>query len=372
MKIGHILEGTTENISLLKDVVSLIVANLPEYFVLDTEYEIYGSKLQAKGNVNYTLTDLETKYPKFAEIIKYIGETHFVFPYYRENRRVKTYGEYSSVDNQVFVNLAAIANSDDEKLKKSTLLGDRNNIYGFIPVLVHEVRHIIQHRHYPDHFFSRGRQGEYTTREIEIDAMWHNILDTYDPAKFKNARAYTTVIMNDLKNTRTLTAKQEELYTKKTINYYTNPKLSEPKLNTKERLVSYITKQVPKNIISLLQTRLDKGSRGDVIDFDLRKVSGYNYKNFLFPIPRIYGMLNTTLSSGVTNNVFQKNMLFLVPSLVLTGGDKKIAKDIVKYMKVVHNYTPREAIDSLDTGISPDSFDLEHLRSHMRQIYLNL
>ncbi len=372
MKIEQIIyEGTTENMAVIRDITNLVVANLPEIIPIEDTVILSGYDLVATPDANYTLKDLIKKYPSQTKTLKYMEETIFSFPHYRSNVGVKTFGQYAYLDNEITINVAAIAQWTDSIATKK-LIEDRYNIYGLIPVLFHEIRHVFQNKTYDDHFYGKGRQGDYKKRDIEIDAMWHNILETYPVVKFKNAKAYATVVMNDLKNHRDITPKQEKHYWYKTIKYYLNPELDKPSKNTAERLEDYIVNTVPKNLLQLLSQRLPRDTRNNVTEFDLRQLPSYSRENkwFLFPVPRVWGSISNVLNGRNDKpNAFQKNMVYLLSSLVLTSGDKKIARDIAKYMTKVHNYTPQEAISSIGEGIPSGQWDMNQIADHMKSVF---
>lgn len=372
MKIEQIIyEGTTENMAVIRDITNLVVANLPEIIPIEGNVILGGYDLVATPDANYTLNDLIKKYPSQAKTLKYMEETIFSFPHYRTNVGVKIYGQYSYLDNEITINVAGIAQWSDS-IEKKKLIDDKYNIYGLIPVLFHEIRHVFQNKTYDDHFYGKGRQGDYKQRDIEIDAMWHNILETYPIKRFKNAKAYATVVMNDLKTHRDITPKQEKHYWYKTIKYYLNPELDKPQKNTAERFEDYIVNKVPKNLLQLLSQRLPHDTRNNITEFDLRRLPSYSRENkwFLFPVPRVFGSVNNILSGKNDKpNAFQKNMVYLLASLVLTSGDKKIARDIAKYMTKVHNYTPQDAISNIGEGIPSDQWDMNQIADHMKSVF---
>lgn len=364
-----VYEGTAENMSFIRDITALVLANMPDMITRDTEPSIYGDDMQSKNAAPYTLEDLKKKYKKHDKVIDYLKDTNFVFLHNSANLNVQTFGVYSSNKNQIMINVTGIAKTTDDVSKENLLKDSKNNSFGLIPVLFHEIRHAVQQIEYTDHFLGKGRSGDYKKRDIEIDAKWHDTLETYDIKYFKNPKAYATAVMNDLKGERDLTPKQEKHYWYKTIKYYLNPNISQPHSNTRERLEQYITTKVPQNILQLLLARLDRDTRGNITDLDLRRIPAYKYKNFFFPVPRVWGAVSGALSDGSAKNNFQKNMIYLLTAAVLTSGEKKIADDIVKYMKKVHNYTPQEAISSLSEGIPPELFDVEHVKQHMRNVF---
>ena len=374
MNINMITEGTAENMAIIRDITKLVLSNLPNTFSESKSFTKNGFEFTATATAPYTMEDLKEKYKSKEKVIKHLEETTFEFINYPENAKVKTYGQYAYVDNTITINLAGIAYridaiEPDNSIKIEKLLKEKNSSFALIPVVFHEIRHAFQKTDYTQHFFGKGREGEYKKREIEIDAMWHDSLEAHDINYYKNAKAYATVVMNNLKSERELTPEQEKHYWYKTIKYYLNPTMTEPRKNTRERLEQYVTKQIPKNILQLFISRLDRNTRGDITDLDLRRIPGYKYKNFFFPVPRIWGAVTGTLKDGGARNNFQKNMIYLLAAAVLTSGESKIAQDIVKYMTKVHNYTPQQAIASLDEGIPPELFDIEQVRQHMRNIY---
>lgn len=364
-----VYEGTAENMSFIRDITALVLANMSDTIYRDTDRSIYGDDLKSKNAAPYTLEDLKKKYKKHDKVIDYLKDTSFVFLHYPPNLNVTTYGAYDYGENRITLNITAMAKTTDDVSKEQLLKDSKNNSYGIIPVLFHEIRHAVQQIEYTQHFLGKGRSGDYKKRDIEIDAKWHDTLETYDIKYFKNPKAYATAVMNDLKGERDLTPKQEKHYWYKTIKYYLNPEIDKPHANTRERLEQYITTKVPQNILQLLNSRLDHDTRGNITDLDLRRIPGYNYKNFFFPVPRVWGAVTGALSDGNARNNFQKNMIYLLAAAVLTSGESKIAQDIVKYMTKVHNYTPQQAIASLDEGIPPELFDIEQVRQHIKNIF---
>jgi len=305
-----VYEGTAENMSFIRDITALVLANMSDTIYRDTDRSIYGDDLKSKNAAPYTLEDLKKKYKKHDKVIDYLKDTSFVFLHYPPNLNVKTYGAYDYGENRITLNITAMAKTTDDVSKEQLLKDSKNNSYGIIPVLFHEIRHAVQQIEYTEHFLGKGRSGDYKKRDIEIDAKWHDSLETYDIKYFKNAKAYATAVMNDLKDERDLTPKQEKHYWYKTIKYYLNPEIDKPQQNTRERLEQYITTKVPQNILQLLNNRLDRDTRGNITDLDLRRIPAYNYKNFFFPVPRVWGAVTGALSDGNARNNFQKNMIY--------------------------------------------------------------
>jgi len=375
MKINMITEGTAENMAIIRDITKLVLSNLPSKFYPENDFSKFGHQLEPTKVAPYTIDDLAIKYKSKEDILNYITDTRFDFSYYDDNKKIKTYGQFATNTNVITINLSGIAykfnaiDPDDETLTVSKLLSEKNSSYSLIPVLFHEIRHAFQSADHPSHFMGKGRRGEYRKRDIEIDALWHDSLEAHDINYFKNPKAYATVVMNNLKDERELTPKQIKHYWYKTIKYYLNPAITDPIKNTRERLEHYVTINVPKNILQLFNTRLNKNTRGDITDLDLRRIPNYNYKNFFFPVPRIWGAVTGALKDGNARNNFQKNMIYMLCAVLLTQGENKIAKDIVKYMTKVHNYTPQQAISSLDEGIPPELFDINQVKQHMKTIY---
>lgn len=366
MKIKNIIESTTENMSIIRDITKLVLSNLPETISAETIINLDMNNIKSTNIAPYTFDDLKKKYKNKEHIIQNLKEITYIFPNYESNVSVKTYGEYHDAFNAIVINVSGIAKKSGD-IKKSELLADKNNSFALIPVMFHEIRHAYQNAHYNWHFTGKGRSGDYRKRDIEIDAKWHDVLETYDIKYFKNAKAYATAVMNELKNQRDLTPKQEKHYWYKTIKYYTNPEISQPSKTTRERYDEYIFTTIPNTIADKITD-----SQKILKDFDLRKLPGYNSDSFLLPIHNILPTLYKILKGNNANNNLQKNMMYLVAA-ILYPGNKKILSGFKKYMIKIHDYTPEQAISSIETGLQkPEGyaqFDFDSIKNYLKSQY---
>lgn len=366
MKIQYITEGTTENMSIIRDITKLVLSNVPEIIPEETTVNLDANKIKPTKIAPYSFDDLKKKYENKDHIIQSLQEITYIFANYNSNVNVKIYGEYHDVFNAIVINVSGIAKKTGD-IKKSELLDEKNNSFALIPVMFHEIRHAFQKAHYYWHFTGKGRSGDYRKRDIEIDAKWHDVLETYDLKHFKNAKAYATAVMNELKDQRDLTQKQEKHYWYKTINYYLNPDVKEPEKSSKEKYEEYITKKIP-NMVSEKIIENQKLLN----DFDLRNLPGYQSDSFLLPLRNIIPKLYKILNGEASNNELQKNMLYLVAAIMFPGNSR-ILKDFKKYMIKVHGYTPDQAIASIDFGLKkPEGytpFDFDSIRNFLKSQY---
>lgn len=226
MKIDIVAESVEENMSLLKQLTSIILKHLPENIEPETEFWIYGYDMV--NDLKPLLTQYKDK--KFKEIIIRVASTEIFVSNYVDNS-FKSYGSYNHIKNNININLAGIvsnaikwnANLVTKSLKlKSTIL--------------HELRHLAQYADYPDYYEKNLRvdltnvksndevkqrmSQAYKTRKIEIDAAWHHILDETNPVNYKTPSKYVKRVMDTLTNYKTLTSDQLKHYKIKTSRYY--------------------------------------------------------------------------------------------------------------------------------------------------------
>jgi hypothetical protein len=294
------------------------------------------------------------RFPKFEEFFDHIKETKFLFinaPQYENNA---TMGLYNADKNIVVVNLSNTMGMYTTH-KKEYISKKSSNTDSPYAVLVHEIRHVMQHKDYPDYFGSDvDRQKKYKERDIEIDAAWYNIIAVYDPKKFKPA-AYVTRVMGDLKHYRTLKKNQEDHYYKKTLKYYSDPNYFDNNPRSKnEILINTVSKKVLKYL----------GNVGN--NYDLRTIKGYDKDNFLFPVGNVINLVRSGATFHDAKTLLAKNMLYFIPSLYMP---KTLAKVWLQYMKIIQSYTLDDALENFQSGMPPDRFDYEAMKNHMKDFY---
>jgi hypothetical protein len=347
MKLQELTEATNVNVNIINDIIDQIFNMLPSEIGIST----YENAFTIKGQ-NLNLTNLKTKFPQFEEFFEHITETRFVFlnaPQYENNT---TLGLYNSEKNIVIINLSnTMEYYSTHKIEQIIKKSRTNSPYA---VLFHEIRHIMQHKDYPDYFTSdKDRKREYTQRDIEIDAAWYNIIAVYDPKKFK-PKAYVHRVMDDLNHARTLTPRQKAHYHKKTLKYYTNPEHFDQSPRSKEDiLVNKVAKKVSKYL-------------ENVGTFDLRNLPNYDSNNFLFPVENVIGSLRKALTFHSTDIILVKNMLYFVPSLYLP---KNLAKVWMQYVTKIHGYKLSDALRSFENGMPPNHFDYDAMKDHMKAFF---
>jgi hypothetical protein len=338
-------EATNINVKIINEIIDQIFYMLPkelELSELTKTFTIHGSRLD--------LEKLSEQFPKFNDFFDHIKNVRFQFlnsPRFEDH---PTKGLYNPDENLIVVNVSGILGYFAHP---KSALTDRKGTFSVYAVMFHEIRHVMQHKDYPDFFTSKkDRDKDYKKRDIEIDAMWYNIIAVYNPSKFR-PKAFAHRVIEDLLHYRELTDKQKDHYYKKTLKYYSNPEYFKVPENTKEYK---IRNTVPKKIYSYLSSD----------EYDLRKLDGYNKDNFLFPVKNVIGGIRKAIAFGETETNFVKNMLFFVPSLMMP---KSLAKVWKAYMTMVHQYSLEEALENFETGMPPDHFDYESMKKHMKEFY---
>jgi hypothetical protein len=347
MKISEITEATNVNVTIINEIIDQIFNMLPNEIDISTY-----TKADSINGKFLNLTNLRKRFPKFEEFFDHIQETKFLFINGPQYENIRTMGLYDPEQNVVVVNLSITmyyfkTHTKEEIIKKSSRA---NSPYA---VLFHEIRHVMQHKDYPDHFSSeKARQKQYMERDIEIDAAWYNIIAIYDPKKFK-PKAYAKRVMDDLDSHRKLNQQQKNHYYKKTLKYYANPNaLNEPKLTNDERIKQMVAKKILTNV--------------KTSDFDLRKLKNYNSGKFLFPTSHVIDAVRSALVFIDAETNFTKNMIYFISSLYVP---KTFAKMIVQFMKKFYNYSLEDAINNFEIGMPPNHFDHEAMKNHMKEFY---
>ena len=347
MKITDLTEATNINVNIINNLIDQLFNMLPNEIGISTyekAFTINGEKLD--------LSNLKIKFPQFEEFLNHIKQTKFVFlnaPQYENNT---TLGLYNSEKNIVIINLSNTMEYFTTHKKEQIVKKSRTN--SPYAVLFHEIRHIMQHKDYPDYFTSeKDRQKEYKERDIEIDAAWYNIIAVHDPKKFK-PKAYVHRVMDDLKFHRTLTPRQEKHYYKKTLKYYSDPNYFEQNPRSKEEiLINKVAKKVSKYL-------------ENVKTYDLRKLPNYDNNNFLFPVENVIHSIRKALTFHETETILIKNMLYFVPSLYMP---KNLAKVWKQYVTKIHDYKLEDAMNNFETGMPPNHFDYTAMKNYMNDFY---
>jgi len=346
MKIKQITEATSINMNLLKDLTKIILSRLPNTFVEDNTFKVMFNEKN--------IVDLLEKYPQKSNTINKLRQLQIDFIHKWIFVNVGTYGAYEPDKHTILINVSAISGKTSDVTLKE-LQSARSDNFSLLPVLVHELRHAMQWIEYKTYAERSLTSKRYKSREVEIDAAWHDVLELYDPTDFTNAKIYELQVMVALTKERGLNKKQYDHYRKKTIKYYFNNTTPQKKKNTRERYEDYIKNKIPHDI------KVSISSKYSILkNFDLRKLPNYNSDKFLLPLYRILPKLQKILS-GVTepNNNFEKNMLILTAALAMPGNTKKL-KDFAKYMQKVHNYSINDMINTVELGITNKENDLQY------------
>ena len=106
MKIDIVAESVEENMSLLKQLTSIILKHLPENIEPETEFWIYGYDMV--NELKPLLTQYKDK--KFKEIIIRVASTEIFVSNYVDNS-FKSYGSYNHIKNNININLAGIVSN---------------------------------------------------------------------------------------------------------------------------------------------------------------------------------------------------------------------------------------------------------------------
>jgi len=359
MKVLQITEATNVNMSFLKDVTKMVLDKLPKVFPIDTTKTIYLNAIDMKT--------LLKKYPQKESTIYKFEDLEFVFLHKTENLNVNTYGHYISQINEIAINITAIKKTTQD-IKLSELMSATNNSYNMLAVLVHEIRHAMQYGEYDDYFHNPvARSKEYKKRDIEIDAGWHDHLELFNPKDFKTASDYAMTLMASFMEHRDLTDKQLRHYYVKTLKYYSNPEMDKPFKNVKQRRDEFIKEKLPEQI----KDALTKKSK-ILSEFDLRNLPNYSSDKFLLPLRNILPRLYSILNGEPAKNDFQKNMLYLTTALAIPGQTQAL-KYFAKYMQTVHDYTPQQAISSIENGLKQSEqytpYDFESIKNYLKSEY---
>jgi hypothetical protein len=342
-----ITEATNVNVKIIDEIITQIIKNLPESIKesdIDNPVKVLGKDLN--------LDKLKNSYPKFTDFFEHLTETEFLFLNTMNLETVNVLGSYNAKNNIVKINISGILGYDyhpsKEFFEKTT-----NSVYA---VLFHEIRHIMQHRDYPDFFTNdKARKKPYNKRDIEIDASWYHIVSSVNIKHFTAAR-FANHVMNLLQRNRELTSKQKQHYYKKTLAFYINPDVDPEKLNLKQHLLQNV---VPKKVMKYILPHNE---------YDLRKLPGYNSENFLFPVARVKPSLSKILSRSLSSDipVLMKNMLYFIPSLYMPVSLSRVWQS---YVNSVHNYSLQDAISNINAGIPDNYYDFSAIKSHLSTFY---
>lgn len=347
MRINQITEATNVNMNIIQQLTNMVLDKLPDKI---------GESTHERGlTIRINTDELKEKYPKFKDFFEYIDQTRFLFLNSIKYESSKVKGFYSPTSNVIGVNVSGIKGMYYQYSKEHLLKKDEN-IFGIYGVLYHELRHVMQHKDYPDYFKKDVETDDYRKKDTEIDAMWYNIIGSYNIKRFK-PKAFANRVMDDLERNRDLTPKQFDHYYKKTLKYYTDP---ESVIGTKKKSKEDIIKNViPSKIIGIIH-KIDN-------EYDLRKIQNYDYSNFLFPVNNVKASTIKSLRNGQTDSNFIKNMMYLVPSL--GSITPNIAKMHRIYMNKVHKYDVTDAIENIQVGMPENHFDFDALKKHLNKTY---
>lgn len=360
MKVNQITEATNVNMSFLKDVTKMVLSKLPTIFRIDTNKTVY---------LNATdMNALLKKYPQKETTIFKFEDLEFVFLHGKEYINNNTFGHYISQTNEIAINITAITKTTEDINVDELAASKKNSGYSMVGVLVHEIRHAMQYSEYDDYFSNpTARSKEYKNRDIEIDAGWHDHLELYNPKDFKTAKDYAMTVMASFIDHRTLNDKQLRHYYVKTLKYYSNPEMDKPFKNVKQRRDEFIKEKLPEQI----KDALTKKSK-ILSEFDLRNLPNYSSDKFLLPLRNILPRLYSILNGEPAKNDFQKNMLYLTAALAIPGQTQAL-KYFAKYMQTVHDYTPLQAISSIENGLKQSEqytpYDFESIKNYLKSEY---
>lgn len=207
-------EATTENIDILKKLGNSIWKDLPgvPYGVVK---KIYLSQMPSFDALYQQYRDHKKFAPVFQVLettrIHLINDDRYVDRWHHNSTDI--WGYHSSSENLLLLWINNIA-----KQVEST-----NMRQAVFTTLVHELRHLFQYALYPQYWQDhKAFKKPYEERDIEIDAVWSQILSSIvDVADYKNnAESFLTIVMRALMSEKKLNQKQITHYGRKTIKYH--------------------------------------------------------------------------------------------------------------------------------------------------------
>lgn len=208
MKIEQITEATYENLEVLKELAKITYEHIADSGgIRDGEIKTFGLSQIPE------FTELYKQYqdhPKFSEVfqimetteIKIVDDPEYEDAYYGKN---PPYGGYwSSRDN-----LIVIFSFNTRRITKA---------------LVHEFRHLFQSVLYGKYADGPiAHKEKYESRQIELDATWHDIIGEYDVSDFSyDPEDYANTVMDEMNHVKNLSPKMNQHYKRKTLKYFTD------------------------------------------------------------------------------------------------------------------------------------------------------
>lgn len=233
MKVRDLIEGSAENIGVLKDMVKAVLKSWPEYIPEDSEY-IFGRDPsidvpEENGNTHELpgIDELIKKYedyPKIVRGLKNFKNSVIVV----DNRKSTMNGNELGVYKwkHVVVYISAIKKNYDAVYDGD--IGGWKARATFNKVLAHELRHFFQDDEYSGHMRS-GKEftKDWNQRPMEWDAEWTAIISQYNPRDWSgNVSGFVEDIMYEwleevqTRGSQKIPPKVVEKYRKKTIKFY--------------------------------------------------------------------------------------------------------------------------------------------------------
>lgn len=226
MRVHELLEGTTENIDVLKKMGFAVRSELPDHIPAGQTIRVKLDKSDTFYNTVKTYQSLHPElYQKYKGAFAKLRTTSFVIinnkeyydPY--KGKNVTTgFGYYSSSDNTVVVFAYRLKDMQDE----TGTVYVKNVFFSMLDSIIqHEIRHLFQDAQYGEYSMSMKAQSRpYAAQSIEIDATWHQLVSSILPTPNDTAKSYTRRITSELNKYKDLTDKEAEHYYRKTMRYF--------------------------------------------------------------------------------------------------------------------------------------------------------
>lgn len=353
-----ITEKTTENMSVLRECLDVIIKALPRTFPTNQRTFIRGSELDGFYRLvkKYEGTAFETS---FRSIV-----TRTIFDFDNTERFAGTGQAGAFVmfpgESILSVRISSLMGSSDEHSREDVLakrLPDQA-IQSFRAILLHELRHLFQSNLYSK--FYNSSSGDYKTMPIELDAAWSHHLEDHSPTGYPSVSAYVDAVMKSFASYKNLTPEQERHYRRKTARYYFDetkkPTDDDMRLPLRDRLEKR-RKPFRDWLIKVLNTPTDK--------HDMRNLPGYDRdaRNFFFPDRVLAGVRSIIVKDTKTT---VRNAAFVYLSIALSAPPGT-GPSIAKYLKTTLRLSLQDALDNVD--VFPDGFDHSAIRHYIMTFY---
>jgi len=365
MVIRDLVEGTFDNMAVLRDCVELLIRNLPYQFPANQTIWLAGVNLNGLDAIinKYKGTPYETT-------INSIKLMAFAFRNTEALIQSGTVGAYrAKPDMMVLINVSAFMRSAEAVRVEDVLRQYRAElpIKTFKAILLHELRHVFQSFSYEPYYYGRGNREDllYKKSPVEIDAAWSHHLQDFDVTQYPDANSYTDAVMASFASYKSLTPPQYDHYRRKTLRYYVEmigrvgrqpDPLAQP---AGQRLVANRT--ATRQWLSAAINQLG----GDI---DLRNLPGYNPQatRFFFPQNAVRATAGM-IAQDKTIKPEAAPIAFLVASLAITP-DK--GPEVIRHLRGVQKITPQQAIAYADNSFT-GGWDTEAMKRQISSVFGN-